>query len=317
MENLNDFYYFAQVVDHGGFAPASRALGKPKSMLSRRVAHLEQRLGVRLIQRSTRRFSVTEVGNEFYSHCKVIVEEAAAATEAVELSRSEPRGVIRMTCPVALLHARVGAMVAGFLARCPNVSVQLHELNRPVDVIAEGYDFALRVRPLPLEVSDLVFKPLCELTQCLVASPALLERVGRPSVPADLVNFPSLDLERKEHVWQLLGPDGATATIRHTPRLITDDMTTLSRAAVTGVGIAHLPVLMVIDELRQGTLVKLLPDWAPRPELIHAVLPSMRHLRPAVRALIDFLADEFKKSDDGSGGELRSSARPRAAGQSA
>jgi DNA-binding transcriptional LysR family regulator len=298
MENLNDFYYFAQVVDHGGFAPASRALGKPKSMLSRRVAALEQRLGVRLIQRSTRRFSVTEVGQEFYAHCKAMLEEAQAATEAVERSRSEPRGLIRMTCPVALLHARVGAMVAAFLAQCPHVSVQLHELNRPVDVIAEGYDFAIRVRPMPLQDSDLVFKPLGVRSQCLIGSPALLDRVGRPAVPADLVNFPSLDLERAEHAWQLVGPDEATASIRHTPRLVTDDMAAIRHAAVAGVGIAHLPVMMVADELRQGTLVKLLPDWAPRPELIHAVLPSKRHLRPAVRAMIDFLAEEFQKLDE-------------------
>jgi DNA-binding transcriptional LysR family regulator len=298
MENLNDFYYFAQVVDHGGFAPASRALGKPKSMLSRRIAALEQRLGARLIQRSTRRFSVTDVGREFYAHCKAMVEEAEAATEAVERSRSEPRGLIRMTCPVALLHARVGAMVAAFLAQCPQVSVQLRELNRPVDVIAEGYDFAIRVRPLPLQDSDLVFMPLGVRSQCLVASPALLDRIGRPAVPADLVSFPSLDLERAEHAWHLVGPDDATASIRHTPRLVTDDMAAIRHAALAGVGIAHLPVMMVADELRQGTLVKLLPDWAPRPELIHAVLPSKQHLRPAVRAMIDFLADEFQKLNE-------------------
>jgi DNA-binding transcriptional LysR family regulator len=298
MENLNDFYYFAQVVDHGGFAPASRALGKPKSMLSRRIAALEQRLGARLIQRSTRRFSVTEVGHEFYTHCKAMLEEAAAATEAVERSRSEPRGVIRMTCPVALLQARVGAMVAAFLAQCPHVSIQLHELNRPVDVIAEGYDFAIRVRPMPLEDSDLVFRPLGVRSQCLIASPALRDRIGPPRVPADLVNFPSLDLERAEHAWQLVGPDDATASIRHTPRLVTDDMAAIRHAAVAGVGIAHLPLMMVVDELKRGTLVKLLPEWAPRPELIHAVLPSKRHLRPAVRAMIDFLAEEFKKLDE-------------------
>jgi len=298
MENLNDFYYFAQVVDHGGFAPASRALGKPKSMLSRRIASLEQRLGARLIQRSTRRFSVTEIGHEFYLHCKAIVEEAVAATEAIELSRSEPRGMIRMTCPVALLHAHVGAMIAAFLAKCPQVSVHLRELNRPVDVIAEGYDFALRVRPLPLQDSDLVLKPLGVRNQCLVASPALLERVGSPSVPADLANFPSLDLERAEHAWQLAGPDEASASIRHEPRLVTDDMVALRHAAVAGVGVAHLPLMMVADELKQGALVKLLPDWAPRPELVHAVLPSKRHLRPAVRTLIDFLAEQFQKLDE-------------------
>lgn len=298
MENLNDFYYFAEVVDYGGFAPASRALGKPKSMLSRRIAALEQRLGARLIQRSTRRFSVTEVGHEFYLHCKAMLEEAAAATEAVELARAEPRGLIRMTCPVALLHARVAAMISAFLVQCPQVSVQVHALNRPVDVIAEGYDFAIRVRPVPLADSDLVLKPLGMRSQCLVASPDLVERLGSPSVPADLANFPSLGLERAEHAWHLVGPGQEVASIRHVPRLVTDDMAALRHAAVAGAGIVHLPLMMVAEELRQGALVRLLPQWTPPPELIHAVLPTKRHLRPAVRAVIDFLSAAFQQLEE-------------------
>ena len=298
MENLNDFYYFAQVVDHGGFAPASRALGKPKSMLSRRIALLEERLGTRLIERSTRRFSVTPLGQEFHAHCKAMLAEAEAAIEAVELARSEPRGIVRMACPVALLNARVGAMVADFLAQCPHVTVHVKDLNRPVDVIAEGYDFAVRVRPPPLQDSELVLRTLGTRSQCLVASPALLQRLGAPIVPADLVNYPSLDLDRAEHAWQLEGPAGAHAMIRHVPRLVTDDMLALRRAAMAGVGVVHLPVMMVGDELREGSLSTLLPEWAPRAELIHAVLPSRRHMRPAVRALIDFIAEGFRRLDE-------------------
>jgi DNA-binding transcriptional LysR family regulator len=178
--------------------------------------------------------------------------------------------------------------------------IQLHELNRPVDVIAEGYDFALRVRPVPLEDSDLVLKPLAMRSQCLVASPELLARVRAPSVPADLAEMPSLDLERSEHTWFLEGPEGARASIRHTPRLVTDDMVALRHAALAGVGVAHLPVMMVAAELRQGSLVRLLPGWAPPDELVHAVLPSKRHLRPAVRTLVDFLAEAFSKlGEDG------------------
>ncbi|MGH8516627.1 MAG: LysR family transcriptional regulator, partial [Panacagrimonas sp.] len=112
MRDLNDLYYFAQVVDHGGFAPAGRALNTPKSTLSRRISGLEEQLGARLIQRSTRRFSVTEIGQTYYAHCKAMLVEADAAQEAIDLSRAEPRGVVRMSCPVALLHTRVGKMVA-------------------------------------------------------------------------------------------------------------------------------------------------------------------------------------------------------------
>lgn len=300
MQDLNDLFYFAQVVDHGGFAPAGRALGMPKSKLSRRIALLEQRLGVRLLHRSTRRFSVTEVGQAFYVHCKAMLIEAEAAAEAVELTRSEPRGVVRFACPVALLQARVGAMVVDFLAECPRVTVHVVALNRAVDVIAEGYDFAIRVRALPLQDSDLVLKKLGMRAQSLVASPALLERFGTPSVPADLSRLPSLDLgpAEHEHAWQLDGPEGAKASIRHEPRLVTDDMNTLRLAAVDGIGVAYLPRMIVDDEIRAGTLKVLLPEWTPRPHLIHAVLPSKRLMLPSVRALVDHLADRFQRLDE-------------------
>ena len=123
MHDLNDLYYFAQVVDQGGFAPAGRALSEPKSKLSRRIALLEERLGVRLIQRSTRHFLVTEIGQRYYCHCKAMLVEADAAQSAVEQTRSEPRGIVRLTCPVALLHARVSVMLAGFMAHYPRVAV--------------------------------------------------------------------------------------------------------------------------------------------------------------------------------------------------
>ena len=300
MHDLNDFYYFVQVVEFGGFAPASRALGKPKSMLSRRIALLEKRFGVRLIHRSTRQFSVTEVGQTFFAHCKAMLMEAEAAAEAVERSRAEPRGVVRMTCPVALLHAQVGSMVAEFLTQCPHVTIHVKAFNRPVDVIAEGYDFAIRVRPLPLPDSDLVLKVLGTRAQCLVASPALLEQHGIPSVPADLSRYPSLALGPTDdgHEWSLEGPNGAQAVIRHAPRLITDDMIALRTAALASVGLVHLPVMMVTDELRNGTLKRVLPGWAPQPEMIHALLPSKRYVLPSVRALIDFLADRFQRLDE-------------------
>ena len=116
MQDLNDLYYFAQVVDHGGFAPAGRAIGMPKSRLSRRIAQLEERLGVRLIQRSTRQFAVTELGRTYYEHCKAMLVEAEAAQAAIEMTRAEPCGLIRMSCPIALLHTHVGPMLADFMA---------------------------------------------------------------------------------------------------------------------------------------------------------------------------------------------------------
>ncbi|HDR8948492.1 TPA: LysR family transcriptional regulator [Burkholderia vietnamiensis] len=293
--DLNDLYYFVQVVEHGGFAPAGRALNMPKSKLSRRVALLEARLGMRLIQRSTRRFTVTDVGQTYYAHCRAMLVEADAADEAIALLHEEPRGIVRVSCPVALLDSLAGAMIAAFMVACPHVEIHLEARNRRVDVVGEGIDVAIRVRPPPLEDSDLALRVLAERGQCLVASPTLLREHGAPAVPADLTRMPSLDhgLPQAAHVWRLRGPDQAHAEIHHQPRLVTGGMLALRAAAVAGVGVVQLPTMMVRDELARGELVNVLPDWAPRREIVHAVFASRRGLLPGVRALLDFLAARF------------------------
>lgn len=293
--DLNDLLYFAHVVDHQGFAPAGRALGLPKSKLSRRVALLEERLGVRLLQRSTRRFSVTEIGQIYYAHCKAMLVEAEAAQQAIERTRAEPSGLVRMTCPVALLHARVGPMVAEFMAANPKVTVHLEATNRRVDVVGEGIDLAVRVRPPPLEDTDLVMKVLAGRAWHVFASPALLAGHGAVRAPADLNGLPTLDLgpARTTHVWELEGPDGTSAELHHKPRLVTDDMLMLGEAAVAGAGIVQLPTMLVTEAVREGKLVRLVPDWRPKGGVVHVVFPSRRGLLPSVRELIDHLARRF------------------------
>lgn len=295
MIDLNDLQYFVRVVDSQGFAAAGRALGIPKSKLSRRIALLEERLGVKLIYRSTRRFSVTEIGQTYYAHCRAMLVEADAAEEIIERTRSEPRGILRVTCPVALLDAQVGAMLIDYMSAHPAVTVHLEATNRRVDVISEGVDVAIRVRPPPLEDSELQLRVLANRSQCIVASPGLIARLGTPSSPAELHRFPSLDLgvPQSEHAWHLLGPDGASAIIHHQPRLVTRGMPTLRAAAVAGVGIVQLPRTMIGEQIARAQLVAVIPNWTPRRELVHAVFPSRRGLLPAVRSVIDHLAARF------------------------
>lgn len=297
LTDLNDLFFFAQVVEQQGFAAAGRALGVPRSKLSRRIALLEERLGVRLIQRSTRSFSVTEIGQSYYTHCKAMLVEAEAAQEAIDMTLAQPQGIVRLTCPVALLHASVGAILSRFLADNPRVTLQLEATNRRVDVIAEGVDVAIRVRPPPLQDSELMMKVLGERRWCLAASPALVRQCGMPEVPADLKNFPSLDLgpPQADHVWQLVGRAGETAAVRHAPRLVSDDMIALRQAALAGAGLVSLPTMMVKEEVAAGQLVKLLPYWAAKAGIIHAVFPSRRGLRPAVRKLLDCLTLGFQE----------------------
>lgn len=299
MEDLNDLYYFAQVVEYAGFAPAGRALDMPKSKLSRRIANLEERLGVRLIQRSTRHFSVTEIGQEYYRHCVAMMVEAEGAAEVIERNRSEPQGVVRLSCPTALLNFWVGPMLARFMSLYPLVELHVESTNRHIDLIQEGIDIALRVRFPPLEDSDLVMKVLANSTQWVVGSPALLQRLINPIVPADLNSLPSLHwgAAQREYAWVLEGEEGASATIRHHPRMVTDDLVALRQAALEGIGVVHLPSVVVREDIAAGRLVNVLPRWTPRTGIVHAVFPSRRGLLPSVRTLIDFLAEEFAKSD--------------------
>ncbi|MCO6434971.1 LysR family transcriptional regulator [Nitrosomonas nitrosa] len=300
MHDLNDLYYYVQVVDHGGFTSAGRALHLPKSKLSRRIALLEERLGVRLIHRSTRHFSVTEIGQTYYEHCKAMLIEAEAAEDAIEVTRAEPRGTVRLTCPVALLHAHVDTMLADFMLRYPRVVVHLEATNRRVDPIDEAIDLAIRVRPPPLEDSELVMRVLAERSQCIVGSPVLLKQQGIAKHPRDLIHWPSLGMgpPRQEHSWTLSGPEGEQIAIRHTPRLVTSDMIALRSAAVAGIGIVQLPTMMVREQLAQGQLARILPEWAPRREIVHVVFPSRRGVLPSVRVLIDYLAQRFAALND-------------------
>ncbi len=299
MHDLNDLFYFAQVVDHGGFAPASRAIGVPKSKLSRRVAELESRLGVRLLHRSTRSVSVTELGREYYHHCAAMLIEAEAAQEAIERTVAEPQGLIRVSCPHGLLHFHVASCLVGFMAQYPKVRIHLEASSRHVDVVREGFDLALRVRFPPLEDSDLSMRVLANSPQRLMASPALFEHYPRPTVPADLRELPSLDWDRSDssHSWCLDGPDGASTQIDHYPRLVTDDLTLLRQAALDGLGVVQLPLIIGGHDIAAGALVDVLPDWAPRGGIVHAVFPSKRGLLPSIRKLIDYLADSFGTND--------------------
>lgn len=295
MQDLNDLYYFVQAVEHGGFAPAGRALGIAKSKLSRRIAQLEEHLNVRLIHRSTRNFVVTDVGLRYFEHCKAMLIEAQAAQEVIDSVQAEPKGVVRMTCPIGLLNFHVGDMLAKFMAQCPQVSVHLEATNRRVDVIGEGIDLALRVRPLPLEDSDLVLKTLSDRGQCMVASPDLIAQHGMPASPHDLAEWPTLYRGSAEEaaLWTLESGAGERVQVRHHPRYLTTDMLALKSAALKGVGVVQLPVLMLTKELEQGLLVPVLPDWRPPREVIHIVFPSRRGMLPSVRALIDFIADQY------------------------
>ena len=293
MQDLNDMLYFAEVVERGGFAAAGRALDIPKSRLSRRIAELEARLGVRLLQRTTRKLSLTEVGAAYLRHCQAMRDAAQAAADTVAQVQTAPRGTLRVSCPVTLSQTIVAGLMPQYLARFPQVRVEMMVINRPVNVVEEGVDVALRVRPTLEDSGSMVVKKLDMAQQILLASPAYLARRGAPQQPQDLLSHEVMAMSAHHGVaqWRLRHRQGAEEEVQPPARYVADDMLTLKMAALQGAGIASLPDYMCQDELAAGTLVQVLPAWSFPPAIVHAVFASRRGLTPAVRSFLDFLGD--------------------------
>lgn len=289
--DLNDFAYFAEVVTHGGFAAAARALNEPKSKLSRRIARLEERLGLRLIERSSRRFRVTDVGQLFFERCRSIQLEAEQAEALVADAQAEPHGVVRFSCPTGMMEA-ISSLIQRYLQRYPRVRLQLLATDRPVDLIRERIDLALRVRVTLNSDAELTMRSLGRSTRILVASPALANGIHTPE---QLTQSPTLATndEDTEAEWTLENPHGKNLTLRHQARLGCGDMVAVREAAIAGLGVALLPYHVCQKAMGEGRLVQVLPEWHGQQGLVHLVFTTRRGLPPAVRALIDLLAANF------------------------
>jgi len=301
MRDLNDLAFFAAVVEHGGFAAAGRALGIPKSRLSRRVAALEDDLGVRLLQRSTRRIAVTAVGQQFLAHCRAMLAEAQAAEETVASRRAEPRGLVRLSCPVDLAQNLVAPCLPDFLAAYPRVRLQMLVSNRRFDLPGEHIDVALRVRPEPDMDPQWVTRPLARLRKLVVAAPAYLEARGRPQRPEDLLGHDTLSLGEQDglQAWQFhpvaADREAPLAAVRVDvqPRLLCSEFQVLLQSALAGRGIVGLPEAVCGPAICDGRLEVVLPQWQATEVVMHLVYTARRGLLPAVRVLIDFLVERL------------------------
>lgn len=289
--DLNDFAYFAEVVTHGGFAAAARALREPKSKLSRRVARLEERLGLRLIERTSRRFRVTEVGLLFYERCKSMQLEAQRAEALVTQAQSEPHGRIRFSCPTGLVEI-ISSPVQDYLQRYPKVHLQLVATDRPVDLIEERIDLALRVRVSLVSDAELTMRTLGRSTRILVANQVVANRLGDID---DLSRNPTLATNDSDEVaeWQLETEGGDLRTISREARFGCGDMAAVREAAIAGLGVALLPYHVCMNALQDGRLVRALPQWRGQQGIVHLIFTTRRGLPNAVRALIDHLAEKF------------------------
>jgi len=295
MEDLNDLYLFALAVNEGSFTAAGRAANLTTSRVSRRIADLEERLGVRLLHRTTRKLTLTPVGRVYLQHCQAIVSEAQAAAEAVAQIQAAPRGRVRVTCPALTAQSVLGTLITEFMQTYPEVRISLTATDRIVDLIDEGMDVAIRFRAAPMEDSSLIARPLGENHTYLVASPSLLARLGRPAAPEDLAALPSLGQSRRDgnHAWHLTNQGGKTHVIPFQPMFEATDWIALKQAAVAGLGVLAMPHDLCRDELAAGDLERLLPDWGLPRASLYIVYTSRRGLIPAVRAFIDFAAERL------------------------
>lgn len=298
LADLNDLRFFAAVVEHGGFSAAGRALGVPKSRLSKRVALLEERLGVRLLQRTTRRFAITEVGDRFLVHCRAMLEEAQAAQDAVDELRSEPRGVVRVSCPVSIAQTVIAHVLPDFMEKHPKVQVRLLAGNRRVDVISEGVDIAIRVRDKLDADASLVLRSFGQSRVLLAANPRFLDEHGRPQAPAELERLPLLSWYEHEgaQLLGLIGADGTRVSVEMKARLITGEFNVLYEAAKRGLGVAALPEFVCAPAIQRGELEVVLPQWGIPQGIAHFVYASRRGLLPGVRAFVDFLAERLPEA---------------------
>lgn len=300
MENLNDLFIFSQVVEHNGFTEAARALGVARSSICRRVDHLEKELGVRLVQRSTRHFAITEFGLELQAHCLRMVAEARSVYEKAACALHRPSGLVRISCPPAVAQTLIAPLLPAFFAGNPEVRVALDATNRRVH-IDDNYDLSVRVREPPTEDSRMVMKPLCIVRQVLVASPEFLALHGRPKSHEEAIRLPTIGFgqakDKEMQQWRLLSPSRQEIKIAHRPALISDDMMVILQAAIQGIGIAQLPQCTCVNAIAQGLLEELLPQFAAPHFELQVVFPTRRGMLPAVRSFIDFLSTQFANGE--------------------
>lgn len=296
MQDINDYALFAEVILHGGFAAAGRALGMPKSTLSRRIAALETRLGVRLIERSTRRFRVTEVGQAFYERCRAIVLDVQQADAVVSDALGEPHGIVRCSCPLGLMELLAPTLTA-FMTRYPKAQLQMVAVDRAVDLIDERIDVAIRVRTSLTTDAALIMRTLGHSSRILVAAPALAKRCRKGDLDS-LLELPTLASTDQigPVTWAFFDASEQPRSVTHTPRMTCADFGALRCAAISGLGVALLPEHFCAKELANGSLVHVFPQWRTEIGIVHIVFTTRRGLPPVVRAFIEHLADSVKNA---------------------
>lgn len=295
MRNTEDLILFAHIVEAGSFAAASRQWGVPRATLSRRLAHLEKHLGVSLINRTSRQFAVTDFGLHVYHHCLAIMTEVDRVyNEATDL-QSEPSGLLRICCPIAIAHTVVGKIAANFAKRYKKVQLALEVTNRTVDPILERFDLVIRPTPSRLEDAEIIARKIAVGTFLIVAAPVIADTLPSPLPPEKLQHIPVIGFGVDfEHLhWSLKNTSGNQVNYPVNPVYASDSLFAIREAALAGLGVAALPEYICREPLSSGQLIHICPEWAPPPMEFFALYPSRRGLTAAGRRFIECMQKEM------------------------
>ncbi|WP_419813395.1 LysR family transcriptional regulator [Bacterioplanoides sp.] len=296
MLDINQLKVFIQVVDEGSFTAAGKTLGMPKSRVSRMVSDLEASLGSRLLQRSTRQLSLTEVGNEYYSRCRHLIHEITEAHRLISDREHNPHGVLRLVVPVMVASGSMGHFLTKFQNVYPDVRIEVVHTDRPVNMIQEGYDLGIFVGDLP--DSSLIARTLTESDSILCASPAYLKEYGQPQHPQDLKNLRCVKLGDgiQPETYQMIHSEtGEEISIAVEPNITTNLMEANLHSMIKGAGIGRIPYLMAGDAVLSGQLIPIFNDWQLRPERVSVAYPSRQYLPKKVRSFVDFIVSEVEE----------------------
>lgn len=293
MQSLTDIAIFVKVVELSSFTAAADALEMSQPVVSKSITRLEEKLGARLLNRTTRRLSLTEAGSELYRRSVRALEEIENAELEVARFQTEPRGTLRVSAPMSFSILQLGAKLDRFLDRYPGVTMELSLDDRRVDLVEEGFDVAIRIAHL--RDSSLVARKIVPCRQVLCASPAYLKKHGTPERPEDLLEHNCIlySFLTNAREWRLVDEQGETHVVPLKGSLQTNNGLVNRAACISGVGIVMLPTFYVGDQLRSGELVPILCKFRPVDIAVYAVYPERRNLTPKVRAFVDFLAETF------------------------
>jgi DNA-binding transcriptional LysR family regulator len=292
MADLYEMSLFAKTVAAGSLSAAARELRISTAVVSRKIAALEARLGVRLLNRTTRRIALTDEGARYHDACVRILAEVEEADAAAAARRIEPQGVLKVALPAAFGHLHIAPLVPRFAERYPKVQLSLSLSDRAVNVVEEGFDLAVRIAEL--EDSSLAARKLAPNRRVVCASPDYLRRHGTPRTPQDLLEHNCLTATDLQMSWEYLGPDGKPGSVRVCGRYACDNWEVLREWAVAGLGVALKSTWDVRQHLEDGSLVPLLPGYTFGGDVaIYAVYPHRRYLPAKCRVFIDFLAESF------------------------